>query len=179
MTENKYAPSAWGAKSAFVDLTVPSGQLCQVRQPGVENLIAAGVLDNADTLIGLVNQKVEKAKGKTPAAKKAQVDPTEVFKQDPKKLTSLFAMIDKIVEHMVIQPKVVRPVVKLDEDPAKPGTFAERPMLPEERDENTVYTDSIELADRMFLFQYAIGGGDDVDSFREKFATSLGGLAAQ
>lgn len=177
MTDNKYAASVWGAKSAFVDLTVPSGQLCQVRQPGVENLIAAGVLENADTLIGLVNQKVEKAQGKRPTTKKAQADATAVFQQDPKQMVSLFAMIDKIVEHMVIQPNVVRPVVRTPVE-GKDGEFNERPMMPEERDDATVYTDSIDLGDRMFLFQYAIGGGDDVESFREKFAKGLGGLAA-
>jgi len=177
MTDNVYAPTTWGAKTAFIDLTVPSGQVCQVRQPGVENLIAAGMLDNADTLMALVNQKVEKAKGKSPVKKAA--DPSELLKQDPAKLTVLFSMIDKIVEYMVVQPRVVRPIVRLEEIPEKPGTFAERPMMPEERDQDTIYTDSIDLGDRMFLFQYAIGGGDDLDSFRAKFAEGLGSLAAK
>lgn len=176
MTDNKYAPTTWGAKSAFVDLTVPSGQTCQVRQPGVENLIAAGVLDNADTLMALVNSKVEKAQGKKPQAKRAAADPTQIFQQDPKQLVAVFGMIDRIVEHMVVQPVVVRPVIRtLNED----GTFDERPMMPEERNQDTIYTDSVELQDRMFLFQYAIGGGDDIESFRSRFSEGLGTLAAQ
>lgn len=175
MTDQKYTATVWGAKTAFIDLTVPSGQLCQVRQPGVENLIAAGMLDNADTLMGLVNDKVDKAKGKAPVKKKA-ADPTEIFKKDPAQLTGLFAMIDKIVEHMVVQPTVIRPVVRVPVED-KPGEFTERPMMPEERDPEKIYTDSIDLGDRMFLFQYAIGGGDDVESFRTKFAEGLGSLA--
>lgn len=176
MTENVYAPTVWGAKSAFLDLTVPSGQVCQVRQPGVENLLAAGVLENADTLMSIVNHKVDKAKGKAP--KKPALDTAKVM-DDPKKIVSVFALIDKVVEYMVVQPRVKRPVVRMDEDPANPGTFAERPMLPEERDPDTIYTDSIEIGDRMFIFQYAIGGGDDIESFREKFAEGLGSLAVK
>lgn len=175
MTENIYAPTAWGAKTAFLDLTVPSGQVCQVRQPGVENLLAAGVLENADTLMSIVNQKVDKAKGKAP--KKPTVDTAKIM-DDPKKVVSVFALIDRVVEYMVVQPAIKRPVVRTPKDDA-PGEFNERPMLPEERDQATIYTDSIDLGDRMFIFQYAIGGGDDIESFREKFSEGLGSLAAQ
>lgn len=175
MTENIYAPTAWGAKSAFLDLTVPSGQVCQVRQPGVENLLAAGVLENADTLMSIVNQKVDKAKGKAP--KKPTVDTAKIM-DDPKKVVSVFALIDRVVEYMVVQPAIKRPVVRTPKDDA-PGEFNERPMLPEERNQATIYTDSIDLGDRMFIFQYAIGGGDDIESFREKFSEGLGSLAAQ
>lgn len=176
---DKYTATTWGAKSAFVDLEVPSGQLCQVRQPGVENLIAAGVLENADTLMGLVNKKVEKAQGKKPPAKKAQAgSPAEIFQQDPKQLVSLFSMIDRVVEHMVVQPPIQRPVVRVPIE-GKPGEFDERPMMPEERDAEKIYTDSIDLGDRMFIFQYAIGGGDDLDTFRREFAAGVGSLAAK
>lgn len=163
--QNPYTPTVWGAKSAFVDLTVPSGQVCQVKQPGVENLIAAGVLDNADTLMAVVDQKVAKAQGKRPQAKK---DQKPNILEDPKKLVEVFGMIDKVVEHMVVQPAVRRPVVNED--------GKDRPMMPEERDPNVVYVDSIDLGDRMFLFRYAVGGGDDLDAFRQQFAEGLGTL---
>jgi hypothetical protein len=167
--QNPYTPSVWGQKTAFLDLQMPSGQLCQVRQPGVENLISAGVLDNADTLMAVVNTKVEKAKGKVPAAKRGQAAAAPNILDDPKKIVEVFGMIDKIVEHMVVQPTVRRPVVKLDDG-------KERPILPEERDQNAIYTDSIDLGDRMFIFQYSVGGGKDLDSFRDKFAEGLGAL---
>lgn len=167
--QNPYTPSVWGAKSAFVDLTMPSGQVAQVRQPGVEHLISAGILDNADTLMAVVNGKVDKAQGKRPQAKK---NDKPSLLDDPKKVVEVFGMIDKIVEHMVIQPPVRRPVVKLDDG-------KERPLLPEERDQNAIYTDSISLGDRMFIFQYSVGGGEDLDAFRRQFAEGLGALQAQ
>ena len=170
MTENKYAATSWGAASAFVDLTVPSGQVCQVRQPGVENLIAAGVLENADTLMGLVNKKIEKAQGKRPQAKKT-ADPSSLLEQDPAQLAKVFGLIDRVVEYMVVQPPVIRPVVKTDD--------GDRPMMPEERSPEKIYTDSIDLGDRMFIFQYSVGGGSDLESFRQRFSEGMGKLAAQ
>jgi hypothetical protein len=91
-------------------------------------------------------------------------------------MVQLFSMIDKVVEYMVVQPTIVRPIVRILVE-GKDGEFTERAMLPEERDQTAIYTDSIELQDRMFLFQYAIGGGDDLESFRAKFSAGLGTLA--
>ena len=48
---DKYAPTTWGSElGGAEDLTVPSGQTCLVRRPGVQGLMEAGILHDLDTL---------------------------------------------------------------------------------------------------------------------------------
>lgn len=190
MTDNKYAPSVW-ATPKFQDLEVPSGQLCQVRMSGIQQLIGAGVLDSADTLTSLVDEKhIKRTQAKSRAPKNGATKPkvegntlktadgenvqvdTKSLLQDPEKLQRVFGLIDKVTEHMVVQPVVKRPVKKDDH-----GEEVDLPM--DERDENVIYTDMIELPDKMFIFQYAVGGDTDLESFRERFQSNVAGVAAE
>lgn len=180
MTDNKYGLTTWGQQQLF-DLEVPSGQVCQVRAPGVENLIAAGVLDSADTLTSLVDEKHIKRvgnaqRGKAPA-KVQEIDGASLLK-DPENLGKVFTLIDRIVCHMVVQPqvKLSTRMVKKDDGTEEPHIipFAERSDAP-----GVVYSDQIGMLDKMFIFQYAVGGGEDLESFREQFGQNVGSLAAQ
>lgn len=176
MTENKYAVTTWGQEPTH-DLTVPSGQMCQVRLPGVQAMVSAGVFESVDTLTGLVNEKhIKRVQGKGPNAQKngtpAEID-TDSLMKDPENLVKVFGIIDKVTEHMVLQPQVKRPVKEV-----KKGTkTVEEPLEFEERDDDVVYTDRIDVMDKMFIFQYAVGGSTDVETFRERFQQGMGGVA--
>jgi hypothetical protein len=163
---NPYAPTAWGTASNFVDLTMPSGQTAQVRQAGVQNLVSAGVLDDVDTLSTLVNEKhVKRVKGKPVVDAKSMM-------ADPKNMLRVLATVDKVVEYMVIQPPVKRPVEQyMDSE----GQVKERPIVG--REPGVVYTDQIDLNDRMFIFQYSTGGATDVEQFRGQLAEIMGSMA--
>jgi hypothetical protein len=184
MTESKYAPSTWG-KELFIDLTTPSGQLCQVRVPGVQALIAAGVLESADTLTSLVDSKhIKRVQGKATPSKNAvnlgkdggvgELD-TESLMKDPAALQKVFNLVDKVSEYMVVQPTVRRPIRKLMER----GKEIELPLAPDDREEGIVYTDTIDVTDRMFILNYAIGGSTDVEAFREQLPEGMGSVAAE
>jgi hypothetical protein len=174
---NPYALSAWGA-TQFSDLTVPSGQLCQVRLPGVQNLIAAGVIDNVDTLTTLVDKKHLKrvqGKAKEEAAANGQlmpdgtvIDPEAVLK-DPENLTRVFSLVDKVVTYMVVQPTIL----------PTPEDAHDRLTVEKVIELGQVYVDMIDLADKMYIFQYSVGGGTDLERFRKQFATGVGSVAAQ
>lgn len=187
MTESKYAPTVWGAPK-FTDLEVPSGQLCQVRPAGVQQLISAGVLESADTLTSMIDEKHIKrtsARGGKTTGKPAQTGAntmkmpdgstaavnTDSLLKDPEQLNRVFTLVDKTVAHMVVQPVVKRPVKVVD------GKEVELPHT--EREEGVVYTDMIELADKMFVFQYAVGGDTDLESFRKRFGEGVAGVAAE
>lgn len=186
--QNKYALSSWGAQK-LQDLEVPSGQLCQVRPAGIQQLLGAGVLDSADTLTSLIDEKHIKrtqtrktgTKGAKPAVKNNQLQnadgstteiDTDSLLNDPEKLQKVFSLIDKVAEHMVVQPDVKRPV-KLDENGKEVALPAQ------EREDGVVYTDMIELQDKMFLFQYAVGGDTDLESFRNRFSEGVASVAAE
>ena len=183
---NKYAPTAWGAPK-LVDLEVPSGQLCQVHPPGVEQLIAAGVLENVDTLTSLIDKKhIKRVQGKAlpgsaAARKAAPVDNDDIampdgsvvskasLLQDQNNLVKVFGLVDRITVVMVVQPQVL----PVPEDPAL------RVPMAELIENGQVYTDMIDMMDKMYIFQYAVGGGTDLEQFRQQFASGMGSLAPQ
>lgn len=163
-TPNPYAPTAWGADQ-YVDLECPSGQLCQVRRPGVEGLISAGLLKETDSLTSLVeNKHVKRVKGEK------QVDVGKLM-NDTDALTKVLKVVDKIVAYIVIQPSLRLPSIT--------GPNGEElPMLDEDREQGVIYTDMVDLIDRMFIFQYAVGGSKDIEQFRKQLNESSGGMAA-
>lgn len=164
---NKYEVTTWGGNALFQDLTTPSGQTCQVRLPGVQRLMAAGILEDADTLSTMVDKKhIRRVNGKD------QVNGDSLLK-DPKNLVSVLRTVDKVVAHMVVQPTVKRPVIiGMDDE----GKETEKPLPEEDRDPKIVYTDDIDMTDRMYIFQFAVGGTTDVEQFRSKLAKAVGSM---
>lgn len=164
---NKYEVTTWGGNTQFQDITTPSGQTCQVRLPGVQRLMAAGILEDADTLSTLVDQKHIKRVGG-----KQKVDGQSLL-ADPKNLVAVMKTVDKIVEHMVVQPTVKRPVIHTVNPEGEP---IERPIRDEDRYPDVVYTDQIDMTDRMYIFQFAVGGTTDVERFRGQLDEAMGSM---
>lgn len=168
-SSDKYAATAW-SMDRYIDLKFPSGQLAQVRRPGVPQLVAMGILDSADSLGALIAQKhIKRVRGS------AQVDAASLLK-DPANLLTIMQLVDRITAYMIIQPKVENVAIEFEDDEGKKKW---RNRTEDEREEGVVYTDAIEITDRMFLFQFAVGGSTDLATFRERFATALGSMEAQ
>lgn len=167
---DKYTPTTWG-QELTQDLETPSGQLCQVRMPGVQQMVAAGVFESIDTLTSVISEKhIKRVQGRNQKqGQPVEIDTSSLMK-DPQNLVKVFEVVDKVVEHMVLKPEVRRPVKKVE------GT--EVPLAFDDREDHVVYTDKIDLMDRMFIFQYAVGGSTDVESFRQQFKQGVGGMAA-
>lgn len=155
----KYAADAWlsGGIGGMEDLTVPSGQTCLVRRPGLEGLIKAGVLRNIDSLSAIVGEEHIK---KTKKGKPSQVNVDSVMK-DPKALEDILHTVDKVVCHCVVKPEVF--------------------MTPNDitrRKQGVVYADMIDIMDKMHIFNFVVGGTRDLESFREGLDGSVGGVDA-
>lgn len=164
---DKYAATAWGGE-LFEDLVVPSGQLCQVRRPGMQGLISRGILDKVDLLTSMVNdQHLSRVQG---GKKVTDQDHLADVTSDPSKLLGLLDSVDRVAEYVVVQPALVRPVKSVD--------GKEVPLSDDERAEGVVYTDMVDLEDKMFIFNFAVGGTRDVARFREQSQAVMGGLDA-
>lgn len=192
-SKDKYKATAWGAPG-LMDLELPSGQLCEVRRVGVTGLVTAGLLDSIDSLTGIVQtehvdriQKGERVK--------LTKDDVKTFTGDPKRLNEAMNLMDRVIEYVVTQPKVLRPVVrdergkpiltaKVDRESGEPvmekdgvtpvqeeTSLAEEDWVP-----GQVYTPMVDLIDKTFIFQFVVGGVSDLNQFREEFGASLGGL---
>jgi hypothetical protein len=153
---NKYVATAWGNRQEnLTDLTCPSGQVCQVRRPGVEGLVELGVLDNVDSLTSIVHtDHIKRVQGG-----EAAVD-VQALAKDPKALKNVLNTMNDIVVAVVVQP-----------------ALSHIPGKGEERQENVIYTDMVALEDKTFIMQYAIGGSSDLEKFRKERAKNAGSVA--
>lgn len=156
--EDRYAPTTWGSDSSGLhELTVPSGQTCLVKRPGVQGLMAAGVLHNLDRLTALVDeQHVRRVKGQP-----SQVD-VQSLMNDPEQIAHVLHTVDRIVSHVVVQPPVEM----------APNDITSRKA-------GQIYTDMVEIEDKMFIFQFVVGGTRDLETFRLQLAESVGSVESE
>lgn len=153
---SKYAPTTWGSGSTggLEDVEVPSGQLCQIRRPGIQGLMAAGVLHNVDSLSALVGeQHIRRAKNGDQS-----VD-MDSFLEDEEAVDRTMHTIDRLVCYVVVQPKIE--------------------MTPNDvtrRKPEVIYADMVDVLDKMFIVTSILGGIDDVATFRRVIDESVGGV---
>lgn len=139
---NITTPQEWKKASGGTDLTVPSGQTCRARRVDLRIFVKTGKVPN--TLRSLLDQA---AGGKEISAEEI----TKQFLEDPSVFGDMMEMVDLVVCDCVLEPKV-HPV-------PEEGTA---------RDDELIYVDDISPEDRMFIFNYAVGGTADFETFREQ-----------
>lgn len=155
--------SQWGKVAAF-DLALPSGNVALVRRPGLVELLGAGIFP--DEVLAIINKSIEDAK------KRAMNQPVEPDKtpedivketaEDPKKLASMYRIFDLTCAYAVVEPRVAYHM--------REGSDPENlEVIPEaDRDPNIVYTDRIVDSDKIFIFNFVVGGSNDLSRFRKE-----------
>jgi len=176
-----FAPnSVWASSDASGsehELTTPTGQTCRARKMSIESMIAAGLLAEADAITAAVSKHMTQVKSKRskkgptpPKNQQPEIDVPALMK-DPKAVSDLIGMLDKIMPHIVVSP-----VVKLHYTEATVGKTTVTKKLTEEKreeiraehpDQVVVFTDQIGLEDKMFLFDWSAGGLGTMLAFRE------------
>lgn len=160
--------NVWGQKPVddTTELTVPSGQTCTARRIGLDALMEAGILGEADTLTGIVDRKhVRRVRGANGVADHDEMDASSIMK-DPEALKAIMTLADKAVPHIVVEPKVL---CHWDDNGES---------IPDaQRVEGAIYTDMIGFEDKMFLFDFGVGGSSDVARFRERSEAALASVA--
>lgn len=159
---NKKYGAKWKARAgeAEEDLTVPSGELCRVRRPGAEGLLRAGVLKQADFLTPEASKAIGRAQGKEMSEAQIAAQVQKMISEDEDGLDKLMGFIDKIVVYCVVEPKILP-----------------SPAIDATRDPENVYADDIDLDDKMFIVNFAVGGTRDLATFREQSDRALAGVA--
>lgn len=142
----------WKKGKAGQDLTVPSGQTCRARRVNLDVFLKMGRIPNS------LRPLIDQAKGGKEFSDEEIID--DIWNGgDPDKFNDLIAMVDMICIDAVLEPKLH--AIPKDED-GEPVPL-EHPL----RDEDTLYVDEVDLTDRMFIFNFAVGGLADLESFRE------------
>ena len=148
--------SSWkGRKGAPVEL--PSGNIALLRRPGIEHFLRSGNIPNS------LKNVIRSAMGKDGEGKLNEL------MEDDQSFIELFELMDRILVEVVVEPKV-KPV-PMDRDGKK--------ILIDDRDDQFIYVDEVDLEDKTFIFQYAMGGTKDLERFRSEQKGSLGNLHAQ
>lgn len=168
--------SAWQSKAGAKpqDVELPSGNVALLRQIPITDMLAQKMFP--DSLSSIISEKV--GQGTTKDAKSKGKDGKTVVKEpsnddikdvmgDPDKILELFDLFDKVLASAVVEPKVKYH----KEDSGEVIDWADR-------DDEFLYTDQVDLEDKLFIFNYCIGGSKDLERFRTEFGDALGGMEA-
>lgn len=143
-----------GKATQEIELDLPSGNQCLVVRPGVQGLIKAGILDSLDTLTSIV--QVDHLDANDP---KSMARAVHKAAEAPEKLLEGMAIVDKTIVHVVKEPSVgFHTELKAGE------------VAPD------VFVEDVDLDDKMFIFQFVVGGTRDLEAFRATREAVLGGL---
>lgn len=144
-----------------MDQTLPSGQTCRIRtEVSYKEMIREGII-HKDGLAGEFPEyepdtkvTIDKSKpvGEQIDLHMDELDVQHLIAQltrSPESMERLWALITRIAQYTVLEPRLATPP-PLDSDP---------------RDPDLIYADYVQLEDRAFLFNYALGGSDNVEGF--------------
>ncbi len=178
------SPQSWKNKvqTEGSDLLLPSQNVARVRQMSPQAFLTSGVIP--DPLTAIIRRAIHTKKGLNPKDLEKMVD-------DPDTLVSALKMFDQVLTYVTVEPNISMPPpcdvdmgddgpcgLYADEDvhknPTKGGHHAyhEGP-----RDPNVLYADQVEFSDKVFIFQWCLGGTRDLERFRQDLETSVEPLA--
>lgn len=157
-----------------ITLPLPSGLTVVARRVDLTTFLQQGDVPNA--LLEIVSEALEKGKA---------MDTSAIINEDDQKVdmemvNDMFESVNAVVIQSLVSPKV-HPLVwtqeDLDNDEIPEGQEVGEEIDEEDRDDNVLYVDEVEPEDKMFIFQWAVGGTADLATFREESSQDLASLA--
>jgi hypothetical protein len=173
---NDAVNNVWGQSTLGhrVFITLPSGQTCWAKPIGLQGVMESGLLGEADSLTSFVGkQYVRKVRGAKGIPDGEEIDP-KLLMRDPEAIKKIVKMVDGVTPLVVVEP-----VVRCHYRVINPGTPDEdTQMIPDgEREAGVIYTDRIGLEDKMHLFNFAMSGVKEAESFRAQSQNVMGDVA--
>lgn len=177
MEDSPLAPTtaaAWQGKIEVegTDLALPSGNVARVKQISPQAFIVSGLIP--DPLTGIIRSAINSKQG-LPPSKLAKMS------DDPEMLVSAMEMFDRVLVYVVISPTCEMPPPCEDckeyynngkHDGAEGHSYLEGP-----RDPDVLYADTVDMDDKLFIFQWCMGGTRDTEKFREELQATMGSVS--
>jgi len=159
MTDTNTPTSAteWkGRKAAGTHpLPLPSGNTALCRRPGIDTFMKMGLIPNS--LMSIIQSSIQKAQlGRAPTPEEMAKEMAKLA-EDTTKLGDVDYLADKVLCFVCVQPKIELP-----------------PDNDADRDESILYADEVDMEDKMYVFQWAVGGTESLESFREESGQGVG-----
>ena len=154
---------------------LPSGLTVVVKNPGgLTAFIANGSIPNS--LLTIVKSTLDKNLSKEEVIKNA----TDMSK-DLDSIGDMMQLMNIVVQKVITKPAVAH--VPTEEDLERHNILNPDNQLtnPEElrKPDEFLYTDEIEEADKMFLFQWVTGGTRDLETFRKEHERNVALVSAE
>lgn len=185
MAQHRKATTAtqWKSKTGVGDTTfldVPSGVTVRVRRIKPEAFLEGGMIP--DALSDMVQTAIKSKKGLPPKA-------VEELAKDPEKISAALEVFDRALVFCVVDPPVEmalgcdRKSSDEDEDTCDLAYTARihidrkapgfHHYIEPETDPEVMYADNVSLEDKQFIFQWAVGGVQDIAKFRRQLAGAV------
>ena len=168
------AVSDWKRESTATTVPLPSGKVCLANRIGLMSFLQQGTIP--DYLTPIVERVIREKKYLPPEEEKDLAN-------DPVAALKTQEMLDRALVLTVVEPPVHMPpgcevcgkyLDYNDEDVHnRNGEKYEHDFVQEDRDDELLYTDEVDMMDKLFLFNWSVGGGTDLKSFRESYEQSL------
>lgn len=178
-TPRKAAPPARASSASDfkkraegVLIQLPSGLVARMKRVDLQMLVLQGNVHNP--LMEIVGEALEKGK----KADIASMVGVEDDKLDLDTINDMFEMVNHIVTECMVDPKVY-PEPTVEELEAYNEENSDDPLDDpiQLREPELLYVNEIDAEDKMFIFQWSIGGTTDVAQFREEAGASLDAVA--
>lgn len=167
----------WKGKIAVEgsDLALPSENVARVRQISPDAFLTSGTIP--DPLMAIVRQAINSKKGLPPQTLKR-------ISEDPELLASTLQMFDQVLVYCVVEPNIQMPPAC-----SECGEYFNKPHHKDQRadghhaykegvrDPNVLYADQIDMDDKMFIFNWVLGGTKNLEKFRDEQERTLGSLS--
>lgn len=154
------------------ELELPSENVALVRQISPTAFLQSGFLP--DPLTSIVRQAINTKQGLKPQQVKNIAD-------DPEQIGAALETFDRVLTYVVIEPQIFMPPacdvevkgetcgLYVNADVHKDTHKAGKHQFHEgQRDPEVLYADQVDMEDKMFVFQWALGGTRDIAKFREQ-----------
>lgn len=174
--------SEWKGAQEFAghDLELPSGNVARVKRIPPAAFLQGGLIP--DPLTEIIRKAIHTKRGLNPAD-------LDKIADDPEKLASALETIDRVLCKVMVMPTVMMPPAcdvavddgycgeyantSVHQTPTRSGhhEYREGP-----RDPSVLYADVVDLQDKMFIFQWSVGGTGELESFRQELQGSVESL---
>lgn len=167
-------PRDWKKKIQVegTDLTLPSGNIALVKQMSPQAFMQSGLIP--DPLTAIIRKSIGEKQGLPPTAM-AEIS------EDPEMLMSAMELFDRVLVYVVAEPFVKMPptcdhltgevrcemyyntAVHRDNKDPEYHEYHEGA-----RADDILYADQVDMDDKMFIFNWCLGGTRDLDQFRKE-----------
>lgn len=141
-----------------VELELPTGAVILAKGlTSMRAFLKSGAIPNS--LMVIIQESIDK--GKEPDLDSIMQPTGEDGKVDQQSIDDMLALVDNATVATWILPPTALP-----------------PENDEDRRDDVLYTDEIDENDKLFVFQWAIGGSDDLETFRKEQNAGMDRLRA-